>query len=300
MKPPTYHHFVHDSYLRGWERDGMLRVYDLRRRSVRPSKAINTGGENHFNTFLPDPVVIEALEYALSGNRDRPGEDAIYAYFVSALKAAASAQPEQRNQTFIEARFNIWESEIGPVLAQLASGDRSGLDMGAQGSLAKLFCMQIMRTPAMRSAVLGKFQGHAAGHGLDARQAEDFFKLLPVAHAEAMASTLMSGGVTIRLHNSGGHELLSSDRPAALVNWPLRRIEDLVGFMPLSPDLAMSIAGSAQKQRSFPPSTVSQARVEQWNHLIIDCADTLVFLTDDGQVEKYRSRLQLRAGLLAG
>ncbi len=72
MNLPKYHHFVHDSYLCGWERDGMLRVYDLRPRLVRSSKARNTGGENHFSTFFPAPVVIDALEYALSGNRGQP------------------------------------------------------------------------------------------------------------------------------------------------------------------------------------------------------------------------------------
>ncbi|WP_329846805.1 DUF4238 domain-containing protein [Stenotrophomonas sepilia] len=297
MNLPRYHHFVHDSYLRGWERNGMLRVYDLRRRLVWSSKARNTGGENHFNTFLPDPVVIDALAYALSSKRGQP-EDAAHARFMSALTAAVSNQAGQRDQTFIESRFNIWESEIGPVLARLANGERECLDEGTRASLIKLFCMQIMRTPAMRGAVLGKFRGLTfAGQLLDARQTEDFFKLLLVAHAEAMASALMVGGSYIKLHSSTGLDLLSSDRPAALVNWPLSRIEDLVGFMPLSPGLAMTIAGSDKNGRSFPSFTVSQARVEQWNHLMIDSADTLVFFTDDCQVEKYRTHLQKRAAL---
>lgn len=142
--------------------------------------------------------------------------------------------------------------------------------------------MQIMRTPAMRGAVLEKFRGLTfASQLLDARQTVDFFKLLLAAHAEAMASALMAAGPYIKLHSSTNQDLLSSDRPAALVNWPLSRIEDLVGFMPLSPGLVMTIAGSDKNGRSFPSFAVSQARVEQWNHLMIDSADTLLFFTDD-------------------
>ncbi|WP_369038892.1 DUF4238 domain-containing protein [Stenotrophomonas maltophilia] len=301
MSNHKYNHYVHCAYLRSWEVSKQVRSYDLHRNQVITSSAKNTGGENYFYSFHPDPVVIQLVMYTFSDIVKQDGAGAVYARYLEELSSTAEAEPMQRNKRFIEGQYERWETATGEALKEIRESCRGPLSAKTLESLVKLYCMQHLRTPLMRRRVMDRIRGLTYdGVALSETQSEDYFKIRLVADAQAMASDIIAEGFQITLYDTGDERLINSDNPAVQWVHPLKSVRDIRGFMPLTPTLAMGIDHIGQGAASLRTEVVGAAKVRQWNANIIHGAHAFLYFSTPEQIEQYADAVNERLAVIAG
>lgn len=295
MSSHKFNHYVHSAYLKSWEVSGQLRSYDLSRNQVNTLSARNTGGENYFYAFQPDPLVIRLLTYTFSDIVKQAGAGAVYARYLHELSLATDADSVQRNQHFIEKQYDRWETRIGEALKEVRESYPRPLSSDTLESLVKLYCMQHLRTPVMRKRLMERIRELTYdGIGLNDSQSEDYFKIRLVADAQAMASDIIAQGFEIVLYHTGDELLINSDSPAVQMVYPLKSVRDIRGFMPLSPTMAMVIAHVGQGASSLRTEIAPASKVREWNHNIILGAHAFLYFSTPEQIEQYAEALSER------
>ncbi len=228
-----------------------------------------------------DPVIIqlvELFEFLLQVNEVEKSSEECAGVTDIAGKLYLEKLYEKIEGKFQKTIDAINES-IQIYTSNLTSGKANLLD------LIGIFVVQLFRTKKMRRDCSNEIKGltsHRANEKIDfnTSQEDSFLKVVLFVDAMAFAYDLAGKEFSVELlENLEGESFLTSNSPAFRISIPEEKnsIEKFVGFMPLSPRIAMIIRGYKPIEKNFLVRRISNQEVSHWNKLIAQEADDEIY-----------------------
>lgn len=181
------------------------------------------------------------------------------------------------NINILEEVYAKQESEISKILQLIESNLDGYIDdlinhEQSLNSLAYTFFLQLFRTKSFRNGLdhlLHKLSinwGDGHNRELSFHQKENYLKASAYLETIVCTSKLIKNGFTIELlENNNPKKFITSDTPSVLIGGLEHHISTVVGYMPITPHLAMIIRGTSVRKIALFRTVINQAQVIMYN-----------------------------------
>jgi hypothetical protein len=283
------HHYVHVAYLDGW-RDGSskLYVYNLIHGKSFDKTGTDIGAEGQFNHFSFDPVVIDLLRHAFSRRLSQNDPTDAAGIMLALINWVNNHEYEHKEHNFFEDFYEEFEKKIGITLSEVKRDDVSLRERGSDWGLYLLFFyfLQLFRVPKARDMLSGEITWSTLDESaaLNDKQRREFTMAFMLFNALCAASDLHAKGFRIRLRYAGtAGKLINSDSPAVVSSSNMTSLEELKGWVPLTPRIVMEVNGAGGGMRAITTDRIDSNDVLRYNTSTIKNARTSLFFSSTSQ-----------------
>ncbi|CAD6557169.1 DUF4238 domain-containing protein [Paraburkholderia sabiae] len=287
MNRKKFHHFLHDGYLKAWRMPTTIYVYDLRERKSFDKTGRDVGGEGKFNVFSFDQTVGDLLRYTFAERAHRDESGGVYRLMLGFIDFMKDFDYQHKSDNLLEDFYGEFETRIGKALKLVEDGKQLILNetQEAFDSLVFFFCLQLFRTPKIRRLLSDEMVSvYYANEQLEAQQKAEYIKMHLFISGLAMAVDILGKGCRIRLRYARhAGKFVNSDAPAVLRSGVLRRLEEMEGWMPLSPHVLMEIECIGLGFKWECRGDISGIEVENFNRRLIRNAERWVYFSSRSQ-----------------
>ncbi|KAA0072145.1 DUF4238 domain-containing protein [Rhodanobacter sp. T12-5] len=300
------HHYVHEAYLAQW-RDGSNAIHILNPSTGKSfaSTRRGVGAESRFNDFTFDPMVIDLLHYAFSrrlADKD-PGSDAAE-IMLSLVSWAKDMDYLHKEHNFFEDFYEIYENNIGITISQIKRAELAKPEGREDWGLNLLFFyfLQLFRVPKARGMLSGEliWSTPEGSTTLDGCQKREFTMLHMLINALCAACDAHALGFTIRLRYAlAAGKIINSDAPAVVRSSGITRLEELRGWMPLTPRIAMELDEVGGGFRTVISEPMSRDTVDQYNRSMLENVHTHLYFSSASQCADYSRRIVRKSAVEA-
>ncbi|MGA7437242.1 MAG: DUF4238 domain-containing protein [Luteibacter sp.] len=285
------HHYVNVAYLNRWrDATGALHVLAPSTGHTFRKTGDDIGAQRQFNDFTFDPVIIDLLHYAFSRRlAEKEGTRDAAEIMLSLIRWAKDADYTHKEHNFFEDFYALYESDITKTLTEIVSAEslptRAHADWGL--NLLFFYFLQLFRVPKAREMIPGDviWSTPEGDMTLSEQQKREFTGVHMLINALCAACDVHALGYTVRLKyavDSG--KLINSDSPAVVTSSGITQLEQLSGWMPLTPRIAMELDGIGRGIRAVVSTRMDRNSVERYNVATIRNAREHLFFSSASQL----------------
>ncbi len=291
-------HYIPGKYINSWRDNGRLFALNLEDlRPFSPTGKNTIGAEEGFYSFDFDETVINLLKYTFAERACQGEPGNVYVSMLAYIERMKTEEFLHKEFNLLENFYEKIEGRINEALDLVLKGQfkKNDSENFVFENLTAFFCLQLMRTKKARD-VFSEWlcEIHADQEKLNEKQKADYLKMNLLIQSLAMLAKIFELGAVIRLsYVNSGEKFILSDVPVILTKHPIRDHRDISGFIPLGPDLLMTLDNIGAGKNRILIGGLDNSAARLINMFMIEHANRMVCFSSEYQRQNYVSRLRL-------